>query len=335
MRLINSLSEIGLKSDDFPIFFWDQWLAFEKSSKCQTFLFVDETIKAVVPFKVHKLKFLKKGEYIYKPLNFSGNELSIEDEKEFIECFHDFLAKKGFCDVIFPPQHVVNFKCIPEKTQYFSIGIIILDIPKTGEEVLSKMKANYRNEIRKARKMNIQVHFGRKWVNEFYEVYRQTHQLQGMEYEDIEHFNRLIHFMPENAQVGISKLDANLECGFFNIFDYKTAYYSYAGIGEKTIVPGSNKLLLYEAIRFYQAQGFKKFIFGGCRPHISAEDKKNEIQNFKIRFGAEIEQGYHFIKIVSPFRYWLFEFALKMKSFLIKRELSFFNKSGLDIKWSD
>jgi hypothetical protein len=50
MKLINSLKEIDINQDLFPIFFWDEWFEFERANNYNAFLFFVETINAILPF---------------------------------------------------------------------------------------------------------------------------------------------------------------------------------------------------------------------------------------------------------------------------------------------
>lgn len=332
MKLIKSLSEVSIPQKDFPLFFWDQWLESETGPNSSCFLCYDDEYKSIVPFKLHKLKFLKKANYIYTPLNYKGERLATDLEKRFVEKFHDFLKSKRICDVIFPPLHVCTFTSIPKGVHYFSLGIIKLDLEKEESTLFKSMSSNYQNEIRKAIKSDVSTHFNKETLPEFYSLYKKVHSKQNLSYLGISYFQDLLDRFPNNTHIGISKLDLSIENGIFNLHDNKDAYYLYAGSKNKPTYSGSNKLLLFDAIKDYKRKGIKSFIMGGYR-NIDLTDKKHlGIQKFKLRFGAEVHEGYHFIKVISPVKYHLFSLALRIKTAITGTEYSFINKSGLEIK---
>jgi hypothetical protein len=334
MALIKSLEEIKINQYDFPIFFWNNWLISMNTNVTKTFIYYNEKQGAIVPFKVNKLKLLKKADYLYIPYDIAGKELEADSEKHFIEEFHNFLKKEKICDAIFPPTHFCNFKSIPAEVMYFKLGIIVLNIGGKEDDIFNKMTSNYRNEIRKALKSNVKTSFDNELLNEFHSLYSIPHKLQKIRYEPIEYFENLRNAFSKNIHVGVSYKDDSAETAIFNIYDKINAYYFYAGATEKTMTPGSNKLLLWDSIKHFTSLGISKYVLGGYREPKLTDKKHNGIQNFKLRFGAEIVNGYHFIKIFNPIKFRLFSIALKIKTIIYGKEFSFINKSGLEIKKS-
>lgn len=334
MTLIKSLKEINVDQQNFPIFFWSNWLKLWSNGNTESFIYYNEKCNAIVPFRINKLKFLNKADYFYIPIGTDGRELEAIREKTFIDEFHIFLKKKKICDVIFPPLHFCNFKSIPDNVIYYKLGIIVLKINGNVDEIFNKMTSNYRNEIRKALKNNVKAAFGNELLNEVHTLYTIPHKIQKIQFEPLLFFDGLKNAFVNNIQFGVSYKDDSAETAILNLFDKNNAYYFYAGTNEKITTPGSNKLLLWESIKFFKTLGIKEFILGGYRDPNLTDKKHNGIQDFKLRFGADIIQGYHFIKVISPLRYKLFSFALTVKSFLYGKEFSFINKNGLDIKKS-
>jgi hypothetical protein len=75
----------------------------------------------------------------------------------------------------------------------------------------------------------------------------------------------------------------------------------------------------------------QKLILGGFRDLVEDNSKIKGIQTFKLRLGAEIRDGYHFIKILNPWKYGIFNFLLKLKSIITRNEQSIINLNGLKI----
>lgn len=332
--IISSLKEIKLDEMNFPIFFRENWkeLQFREDPRSEIHFFVDKKNQAIVPFKVTRLKIIKKGEYLYIPLRFDGNEFPEIQEKQIIDNFHKSISK--LCDVILPPQHIVNFKSIPSKVQYFKLGILYIDLTPDEEAIFSKMSSSYRSKIRQAERGGVLTNVDEKSLSEFYDLYSEVHARQNMEFESKKFFDDQLSFLPDNILISVSKLQDQIESSIYSLYDDFSCYYLYGGTAEKNNFSGSNKLLFWNLIKDLKTKGRKKLILGGFRENVKADSKLNGIQNFKIKFGASIQEGYHFIKIINPFKYWLFNFALKLKSRIKGKPLSVIRLEGLELKIS-
>ncbi|HQN15279.1 MAG TPA: peptidoglycan bridge formation glycyltransferase FemA/FemB family protein [Bacteroidales bacterium] len=335
MKLIKSLNEINLRQDDFPFLFWDIWLKYETTANCSTYLYFDEEYDALLPFKIHKLKFLRKADFIYIPLNTKGISLQEDVEKSFLERFHNFIKKENLCDVIFPPTHCCVFKSIPHKCLFFELGIISIDLSPSLDDIFSNINTTYRKQIRKAAKLGLKTVFGPETFQDFYSLYADTHQRQKISYEKENTVRNLVEMFPDNILCGISVREDNTpEHSNLSVYDKLQGYSFWGGSTTSPLVPGSNKFLMWGSIKALKSFGVKKYILGGYRDPDINDEKHNGIQEFKLRFGARVETGYHFIKIINPTKYYLFAIALKIKSFLKGKKYYFINTTGLNIRKS-
>lgn len=332
--IINSLKDLNLNEDKFPIFFQEKWKKSAAAGNGTISYYYDETDTCCIAFRVTSLKIIRKADYLYVPLNTDGERLSVETEKRVLDRFHAFLKANAVCDVICPPQHVVVFKAIPSKVTYFPIGIIYISLKESEDEIFARMHSNYRNEIRKAIKEGITPELGSAQLSDFYALYKATHQRQHLLFDPIEQFEKLQSGLFPNFFTSYCTFNSSVESSTVNIFDAENAYYLYAGTREKTLLPGSNKYLIWENARHFKNQGIKRYILGGYRPNSEAKSKHHGIQNFKLKFGAEIDEGYHFIKVINQPKFLLFSLAIKIKETLQKRDLSLVNLKGLEIKKS-
>jgi len=336
MELLKSINQTGADPALFPVYFHDGWLDYERETNphSQVFVCFDKSNRILAPFAVSELKFLKKANYIYIPLGLDGQRPENHAEKDFIEKFHAFLQEEKICDVIFPPPHYCNFKCIPEKVLYFELGVIGINLTGTQEDIFGNMNTTYRKQIRKAEKLGVTTVFGPEIFSEFFKLYADTHERQGLSYENEFMVRKLTEKIPDKILVGISKKDDTPEHSNLSVYDNTQAYSFWGGSAASPVVPGSNKILMWGSIKALKDLGVKKYILGGYRNPAINDDKHNGIQDFKLRFGAEVEKGYHFIKIINPVKYYLFSFALKIKSMLTGKKFYFINTSGLEIKKS-
>jgi hypothetical protein len=332
--LINSLREINLDQSKFPIFYWDEWLNLQIShdKRITTHIYYDKSNQALIPFQKVKLKFLKYIKYLYCPLNIDSKEFNSIEEKIILDNFHDFVW--NLCDVILPPEHYVNFKSIPNKVYYYEFGIISIDLKKDIQQINGEINSSFRSKIRQALKndVNIQIHPSN--LKLFYQLYEQTHIRQEIKPESLKFFESYLTNLSSNTLIGISKSGNNIESGIFCLKDNLNCYYEYGGSVEKTKFSGSNKLLFLKLIELLKSSGISKLILGGYRKNATENSKNYGIQLFKLRLGGKVKEGIHFYKVMSPFKFKLFNFLLNVKSYFSGSKFSLLNLNNIEIKIS-
>lgn len=335
MKIISSITEITTKEDSFPIFFWDKWKTVEEQlNHKQRLLCVDDE-QNVVPFTVYTMSFFKKGDYLYAPLDKEGNRLPVEKEKQFLEEFHKYLKHENLVDVMFPPTHFVFFNSIPTEVIYYKLGLMLVDLT-LGEDILfSKAKSNTRNEIRKAESLGVSIQFGNKNIDDFYKCFQFTVNHKNISCPAKSYFIALQEILGENVEMGIAYLNGNIESSEFSVADKKHIYVFYAGTSFTPQYKGSNKYLIWNLFKHSKKTGKEKLIYGGYRYGLTEDDALYHVQKFKKHLGVDVVDGYHFIKVIHPFKYNLVTFALRVKSLLTGRDCSFVNLKGLDVKKSN
>lgn len=333
MRVIESISEIS-QEQKFPIFFWDKWKSVEeKLHRKQVLLCVDDK-ESVVVFTIYKIKFFKKADYLYVPLDKNGNRLSVEKEKIFLEEFHNYLKDNNIADAIFPPSHIVVFNAIPSHSIYYEFGIMATDLTLTEEELLKKARPNTRNEIRKADSFGVEVKFGRDYIDDFYKCFQLTVKQKCFDAQPKVYFTEMSELLGDNVEVGLAYFNGSLESAEFSIFDSKNIYVLYAGTSFAPCYKGSNKFLIWNLFKNCKSKGIENLLYGGYRYGLNETDPLYHVQKFKKHLGVGVIDGYHFIKVLNPFKYNLVNLAMKCKSLLTGRNYSFVNLSGLEVKES-
>jgi lipid II:glycine glycyltransferase (peptidoglycan interpeptide bridge formation enzyme) len=333
--LIKSLREINLDQSKFPLFFGDEWLNVQtlNDKRISTHIYYDESNQSLIPFQKVKLKFLKYIKYLYCPLNIDSKEFNSNEEKIILDNFHNYVSK--LCDVILPPEHYVNFKCIPDEVYYYELGIISIDLKKDIQQINSEINSSFRSKIRQALKNDVNIQINPSNLNLFYQLYEQTHIRQEINPESLEFFESYVNNLPNNTLIGISKSGNDLESGIFCLKDNLNCYYEYGGSAEKTKFSGSNKLLFLILIEQLKSSGISTLILGGYRKNATEKSKNYGIQLFKLRLGGEVKEGFHFYKVTSPYKFYIFNLILKIKSLLKGFKYSLINFSNVEVKQSD
>jgi lipid II:glycine glycyltransferase (peptidoglycan interpeptide bridge formation enzyme) len=329
--LIKALKEIDLDELKFPIFFHSNWLIMhqklEQNSK--VLLYIDNENAIVIPIKISKIKFLKKASYLYVPMSFNGCELDAPLEKIVVDKFHCFIAK--FCDIVFPPQHNVNFKSIPTAVKYFKIGVIFIDLRENIEQIQKRINKGYLRQIKQASINSVKIDFSKENLITFYDLYKVLMEKQHKSPEAYNFFKTQIESLKNQTICGKSSVEAQIESTIFCLKDKNNCYYEYGATINNPIFSGSNKLLFFKLIEELKNKGIQKFILGGFRNNIVNNSKLEGIQTFKLRIGGQVQEGYHFIKVIRPFKYFIFTILLKLKSKIQGRNLDLINLEGLEI----
>ena len=336
MKIINSLSDINLRNENFPIFFWDKWKTVEEKLHHKQRLLCADDEGNVVAFTIYKMKFFKKADYLYAPLDKNGERLAVEKEKTFLDEFHDFLKCERMVDVIFPPSHIVVFNAIPIKSLYYKIGLLVVDLTKLEDELLSAINKDNRKQIRKAESLNVSVYWNLSNLSPFYDCFQLSVRQKGFQNVSKEYFEKMISMLGnENIDIGIVVCNDKVDASIFCLKDNKHIYPLYSGTSFSPQYKGSNKYLFWQMYKKYKDEGLKDYISGGYRYGLSGNDPLHNVHLFKLGMGAEIEDGYHFIKIINPAKYAIVNAALKCKSLLTGRDCSFVNLKGLEVKKSE
>ena len=328
---INSLVDINLDESEFPIFFQSKWFEFQRKldQKAQICIYVDNENSIIIPIKISRIKFLHKASYLYIPLNFNGCELDAAQEKKVIDKFHVFISK--FCDVVYPPQHNINFKSIPNSVKYYKIGVIFIDLCESIEGIHKKINKGYFRQIKQATSNSVKIDFSEENLNTFYNLYKALMEKQNKLPESHNFFNSQLITLKNQVVCGKSTVDNQTESAIFCLKDANNCYYEYGASISNPIYSGSNKLLFFKLIEELKNKGIQKFILGGFRNNIVNNSKLEGIQTFKLRIGGQVQEGYHFIKVIRPFKYFIFTILLKLKSKIQGRNLDLINLEGLEI----
>ncbi len=292
----------------YPLFFQEAFAKYESSKGWTLKLFTDGN--AYLPVKTKTGNFITQAQYLFPPVS-NGSLLTEEAEKIFLENFKSFCRKEKICDFIIPPMHYSLFNTLPDNSYYTDLGIIVVDLQKSEEELFKALSSNYRNEIRKAQAENLQVQFDNSQFSPFYSLYKSTHQKQGVYFDTQTELKNLIGNLGEkNCGIAIVKKDNEIYGASLILFNADEGYYFQSGAMDDCPHPGANKLLQLEIMKWLKQQGIKRYVMGGYRLGNVGGTKYDGIQKFKMRFGAEVKKGFHFYTEIT-WRYRVYKNILK------------------------
>ena len=280
------------------------------------------------------MKFFKKADYLYVPLDKNGNRLSVEKEKTFLDEFHNYLKTEKIADVIFPPTHITLFNCIPNKIIYYQLGLLYVDLSRSEEDIYADINSRNRRYIKQSQSQNLITELHSNDINSLYMCLMETNRKEGVDTYPKDYYRTIKEIMSDYCDIAVIRNEQGPLSSVFLLNDAKNVYACYAGTFFFKEYSGANKLLYWEMYQEYKSKGHLKFIYGGYRSGLTNKDKLFNVQEFKLRMGAKIEDGYHFIKIINPLKYNLVNFAMRCKSLLTGKNYSFVNLKGLDVKKS-
>lgn len=310
---------VHLKADENPVFFTQAYHQFEQLCGYQTGFFRSDN-RTFMPFRIYKKWIFRFIQIMYPPLK-NGERLSTDEEKSFLnEVITAVKSKKQYHRIIQPFVWDV-FAAVPEGATACPFGQLYSDIGvKTTQEVFENFSPKYKNAIRKvlSHEELVNIKTTPDELNAFYEVYKQVHEKQHVYFDSISHFQKMqqalgtAHFLLCNLYY-----ENSLEGGAVVSYTKKEANYLYGGAHNPTKQNGSIKLLQYEIIKQLKKAGVKKYIWGGCRLSDVSGTKQQGMQEFKLRFGAQIKKGYLWKMDINTTRCKLYDqlmmFQLKLK----------------------
>lgn len=264
-------------ADDVPLFCKAWWLDCVCGTGDWDVAIVDEggEIKAALPFRLHRpKKVLHLAMPLYTP--YLGPYLRIAKVKydEVLGETHELLEK---CIVQLPSNASTDLRLFPEFLDglpFLWHGYSVLtswtyrvDLSLFEEEAhWLKMSGRARTEIRKAANSS-RLTVTAASPDVLLEQYKKTWARQGLSLpcpEDF--FYRLCNVCFEHdAAMAIKACDpaGNTHAAIFCVWDNQSAYYLIGGADPELRSSGATSLLIWEAIKYFKAEGLSFFDFEG------------------------------------------------------------------------
>ncbi len=310
-----------------------EWAALRESQGWKAH-WVDEVLVLEKPLPLG-FSFLYSPEVDFYKINFPKflpkiKEISKKSHSIFLRL--DFLNQKnsvfgGKITTILKKNHLIkSFEEIqPEYRQ-------IVDITKSEEEILAKMKPKGRYNIKVGQKHGLVVEKSQN-IDEFYEIFKETASRDGFQIRPKKYFAKLIQTLKEINSVELLVVKYNdipVAAGIFTFFDEMATYLYGASLSKYRNVMAPY-LMHWEAIKIAKAKGCKFYDLLAVAPFNShpersegsidssqaQNDKKHKyagITQFKEQFGGIKYQTVGSWDIIySKCWYNLFKFIEKMR----------------------
>ena len=159
---------------------------------------------------------------------------------------------------------------------------------------------------------HLEINFDNSLFASFYSLYKSTHQKQGIYFDSEQELRNLIECLGENnCRIAVVRKGEEIYGASLFLFNANEAYYFQSGAMDNCPYAGANKLLQLEIIKYLKKRGVERYVMGGYRLGDVSGTKYDGIQKFKMRFGAEIEKGFHFYTKIT-WRYSLYKNLLQL-----------------------
>lgn len=193
-----------------------------------------------------------------------------------------------------------------------------IDLSKSEDEILDKMKSKGRYNIRLAAKKGVKVIKSDrpKDIEIFYQLYKATALREGFPPRPKKYFVDLFHelFVKNHGLLLIAYYQGGADAALFVTFYDKIASYLYGGSSRKHKNVMSPYLLHWEAIKEAKKRGMHIYDMLAIAPHDNPRHKHYGLRRFKQQFGGrQVNLIGGWDKVYSRFWYFLFKIVEKIR----------------------
>ena len=237
-------------------------------------------------------------------------ELEPAEEKSFlnnaIECFRSRGA-----DMIIPAANTALFRAYPEGALAAPYGTLVKNLDRPEELLWNEVHADFRQNIRKAQKKNVEIKYGIEYLDVSYRLIADTLKRSNMKFRDYHEFRRIILSLAPNVRIFVAECAGEVQACMVAPFSEHSAYDWYSGTSAKP-PRGAMHLLIWEAIRQFHDIGIKGFNFTGVRINPEKGSKQEGILNFKMRFGGKLVEGFAWKYSFRPLKYAAYSIGMRL-----------------------
>ncbi len=211
----------------------------------------------------------------------------------------------------------------PSAEQIQFKNTFIVDLTPDETELLARMKAKTRYNIRLARRRGVQVRSGDEIdLKTFYHLYVETSRRDGFLIRPLAYYLDVwSQFLRANrADFLLAEVEGEPIAGLILFHFGQTAWYMYGASSNqhRNLMP--NHLLQWEAMRLAKRRGCTQYDMWGAPDHFDGSDPLWGVYRFKTGFGGETMRGMGaFDYSPSSWLYWVYTVAMPRMLALMRR----------------
>jgi lipid II:glycine glycyltransferase (peptidoglycan interpeptide bridge formation enzyme) len=298
----------------FPLFFQENYFKYQENESIKCILISDD-LGNLIPLRIYKKSIFKTAQFLYVPMNETGR-LSVDDELKFLSNLLIFLKKNKISDALLAPLHVCLFQQPFPGISSQKLGIMYVNLSESEELIFAEFSKTYRTQIRQCEKEGFTLSDSESHLDNFFENYKYHHVKQGKAHESLDNLTKILQLLPQNCKlISVVNGKGKWEGSVLLLFDREIGFYFIGSKDELNPTHnGSQKFLHWKIMQFLKERNVLRYNLGGHRFNLDSTDKFQSIQDFKAKFGSEVEVGYHFSFTLSP-KYKLFKLLARIKNF--------------------
>lgn len=275
-----------------------------------------------VPLVLAKKSFLRVATFLDAPRDRAGNALGKELELAAVEAAVKCIVDAGLADRITQPMNWCRFQSAPAFSKRVEFGSYVLDLRPTVDQIWKGLHQKHRNSIRAAEKAGVRIGQGKECVSDFHRLYRETLERSGMAPEGLAFFEGLASDPLVSTHCAVAyDHDAPL-AGVFILYSKLGAYYLYGATSNDMTISGANSYLHYRTIVYLKDLGVASYDFVGARLSDVSGTKLGRIQQFKARFGGELQTGVIWKMDINKVRCAVYDRLLRIRQAMRGAKLS-------------
>jgi len=205
---------------------------------------------------------------------------------------------------------------------------IILDLFRDEQDLMARMKAKTRYNIRLTARRGVSIRLGsERDLGTFYGLYHQTSQRDGFLIRPPAYYMELwAQFLQAGrAHILIAEVNSGEAIAGLILFHFgRKAWYMYGASSSsyRDLMP--NHRLQWEAIRLAKELGCTQYDMWGAPDRFDESDPMWGVYHFKVGFGGETMRGAGaFDYAPLPWRYWLYRVVMPRMLDLMRRRHDF------------
>jgi lipid II:glycine glycyltransferase (peptidoglycan interpeptide bridge formation enzyme) len=261
---------------------------------------------------------------IYQKIRFGKSFLWVPygpspEDLDFAVCeLAKIAAKENAIFARIEPAKTIPCKNFPKTLKRITpAATLVLDLSKTKNELLARMKPKGRYNIKVAQKHGVEVvHYekldesSREDFSTFCELVQATASRDSFSAHPASFYKTFFeHFGNENnsASFFAAKHEGEVIAGILVVYFEDTAIYYYGASDHAARKVMAPYLVQWEALSEAKKRGMKWYDFFGIAPEEAKNHPWTGVTSFKKKFGGKVyEFGYAFDLVFSGFWYWLY-----------------------------
>ncbi len=221
------------------------------------------TVVGLVPLIGIKSLFFGKSLSSMPFLDYGGILASDEEVFQYLLSYVQVILKRE-------KLNFTEMRSLPEKSQHYDQWkswekkvTFLLNLDPDPEKVWKSFNAKVRNQVRKAEKSGIQIHFrGKEGLPDFYRVFAQNMRFLGSPVHSRMFFENILEEFQGHSELALATLNDEIIGGAVVLYFKDTALVPWASSLRKHIKSCPNNGLYWAIIKKCCQNGYKTFDFG-------------------------------------------------------------------------